>query len=157
MTQGWSHPSGTPRLIATSSDPMPIASRRLPTTSKVWSSRRSVAGRTNHASATATAMPEPWITNSTRQLVASISGPPTATPIAGAAASTALHVPATRVRRSSGNTDIMMASADGPVDAAKPCAMTRTAINMNAEVANDVRSENTAAPANPMRYMRRCP
>ena len=51
----------------------------------------------------------------------------------------------------------MMASADGPVDAAKPCAMTRTAINMNAEVANDVRSENTAAPANPMRYMRRCP
>ena len=55
-----------------------------------------------------------------RQLVASISGPPTATPIAGAAASTALHVPATRVRRSSGNTDIMMASADGPVDAASP-------------------------------------
>ena len=102
-------------------------------------------------------MPAPWIKKSVRQLVASMRGPPTTTPSAGDAASTALHTPATEVRSWSGNAFIMSASADGPVEEAKAWATMRAPISNAALGAAAVTNDMIAAPVNPMRYIRRCP
>ena len=90
-------------------------------------------------------MPMPWMMKSVRQLVASMSGPPTTTPTAGDAASTALHTPATDVRSSSGKAFIMIASADGPVDDEKAWVTMRAPMRKPALGEAAVTNDMTAA------------
>jgi len=112
---------------------------------------RSVSGSTMALIRIASAMSGTWATKSQRQLTASITGPPMATPSTGPPAPTSDHQPITFERDSGGNTLNSSDQDAAVVHAPSMPDSSRAEMSSPAFGARTVKIEHSRAPDIPMR------